>query len=64
MDSQATRLGYSMENFRMDVGDVNKDIKTTIKNGTGIELYGSDSAVYGRNLDEFRIMGIRSRYYG
>ena len=31
MDSQAIRPGDSMENFRMDVGNVNKDIKTTIK---------------------------------
>jgi hypothetical protein len=31
VDSHPTRIGYSMENFRVDVGNVNKDIKTTIK---------------------------------
>lgn len=38
MDSQAIRPGDSMENFRMDVGDVNKDIKTTIKMEQGLSF--------------------------
>jgi ABC-type Fe3+ transport system substrate-binding protein len=47
-----------MENIRVDVGNVNKDIKTTIKNGTGMEFYGSYNAVYDRSMDGIADVGI------